>query len=307
MGRGRIALIAALVGSAAWFASGTAQADPGRTLTRFLDLGPLLSPEEHPFQSSPLLSVTQDVITEAEYNRLTGVRKRVGVSVFGLTGFQGGRDAGRFRTSYANMYTTQVAFDDLFTIEGTGFGVEVSLIVAPCYSVHLGGGYLYHKGKPFENNTFSDLSRLPFYLALRLNAPLALSFDRWLDFENPEYITGMIPFVKIKLQGTWWNRVELSGAALPFYESSRDYFVQGLYPEGYIGGGVEFRVGPIAVFGEAGAYYQLVAPRLSKYFAKDPTSPDEIIPGLPFEFAFQAGITYYFGSGRIFHIMPDVN
>lgn len=307
MGRRRIASIAPLAVCAVILAAGAAQADPGSSLFGFLDDPILLAPAPHPISSSRLLSVGQDVITEAEYDRLTGVRKRVGVSVFGVMGFMGGPDAGKLRLNYSDLQTTQVDYADLFNVEGTGFGAEVSLIVAPAYSVHMGAGLLYHKGKPYGNNDWSDLYRYPFYLGIRLCAPLALSFSRWLDFENPEYVTGLIPFFKLKIQGTYWREVEISGSSLPYYENSRDYFVEGFYPELFAGGGVEFRVGPFAVFGEAGINFQLIAPRLSKYFEMDPTEQDEIVPSVPFEFVFQGGVTYYFGSGRIFTIMPDAD
>ncbi|MHC5079149.1 MAG: hypothetical protein ACYTHN_09030 [Planctomycetota bacterium] len=307
MGRGRIAFIVAVIAGVTLFGSGLAHAEESPSISSYLSDPVLDVLLPHQNRLHPLIPVTQDVITEAEYNRLTGIRKRVGVSVYGGFALMGGNDAGAFRVNYANTTTTSVKYRDLFNIEGTMFGIEVSLIVAPCYSVHLGGSFLYHQGKPYENNSFTDLYRYPFYLGLRLNAPLALSFDRWLDFESPEYVTGLLPFIKVKLVGTWWSRVEVSGTALPYYESSRDYFVQGLYPEAYGGGGIEFRVGSIALFGEVGVTYQLFAPRMSKYFSRDPTSPDEIVPGLPFEFTFQGGITYYFGSGRIFQVMPDAD
>ncbi|MHC4778513.1 MAG: hypothetical protein ACYTFG_08065 [Planctomycetota bacterium] len=307
MGYRRTAWIAVVLASAALFMAGTARGDSDLSVTRYLQNPDLITPVPHPFHTSGLSPVTQDVITEAEYDRLTGVRKRVGVSLFGYFALMGGSNAGRLRVNYSDTFTTSANYEDLFTIEGTSGGIEVSMIVAPAYSVHLGGGFLYHQGKPWKNNDFSDLYRYPIYLALRFNAPLALGFDRWLDFENPEYVTGMLPFVKVKLQATWWNRVELSGSALPFYEASRDYFVQGLYPEIVGSGGVEFRLGALAIFGEVSASFQLINPRLSKYFSKDPTNPDEIIPGAPFEFAIGGGITYYFGSGRIFHVMPDAD
>ncbi|MHC4598312.1 MAG: hypothetical protein ACYS47_04845 [Planctomycetota bacterium] len=305
MGCRRTAWIVAVLAIAALFSAQEARGESRTSVASFLDETLAPAPLFPTLRGAPLVPVTQDVITEAEYDRLTGVRKRVGVSAFGLFAMMGPGGAGRLRVNYADTSTTSVDYEDLFTIEGMGGGVEVSLIVAPAYSVHLGGGFLYHQGKPFKNNSFTDLYRYPVYLGLRLNAPLALGFDRWLDFENPEYVAGMLPFVKIKIQATWWNRVEVSGNALPTYEASRDYFVQGLYPEIVGGGGIEFRFGPLAFFGEVSASFQVVNPRLSKYFAKDPTEPNEIIPGAAIEFTIGGGITYYFGSGRIFHVMPD--
>jgi hypothetical protein len=279
-----------------------ARADSGDSLARFLDGSALDDPGALPLTVNALIATAQDAITEDEYNRLTGVRKRVGFTLFGGFGLMGGSNAGRLRVNYSDTFTTSAEYADLFDIEGYSGGAEVSLIVTPFYSVHFGGGVLHHKGGPYKGNDFTDLLRFPFYLGLRLNAPLALSFDRWLDFQNPEYVTGLIPFAKVKLTGVWWNRVEISGSALPSYESSRDYFVQGLYPEIYGGGGVEFRIEAIAVWAEVGMAYQLFSPRLSKYFENDPTSEDPIVPGVPFEFSFTAGLTYYFGSGRIFHV-----
>jgi hypothetical protein len=305
MGCRRTAWIVAVLAIAACFSAPEALGESRTSVARYIDeaLAPAtLLPS---LGGAPFLPVTQDVITEAEYDRLTGVRKRVGVSVFGLFGLMGPGSAGRLRVNYSDTYTTSVDYEDLFTIEGTSGGLEVSLIVAPAYSVHFGGGFLYHQGKPHKNNDFTDLYRYQCYLGLRLNAPLALGFDRWLDFENPEYVTGMLPFIKIKIQAVWWNRVEITGAALSTTDSGRDYFVQGLYPEIVGGGGIEFRFGALAVFGEISASFQVINPRLSKYFSNDPASPDEIIPGAPYEFTIGGGITYYFGSGRIFHVMPE--
>ncbi|GEM_PF-2853689 len=305
MGRGRMILVVVFIAGAAGLCSGRAFADSQASIRGLLDEPGLLSLLERSSVAGRFAPVAQDAITESEYDRLTGVRKRVGISLIAGFGLMGGSDAGAFRYKYSDTSTGSTSYNDLFDTEGYGGAVEVSLIVSPAYSVHLGGGVLHHKGGPFANNDFTDLYRFPFYLGVRLNAPLALDFDKWLDFENPEYVTGLIPFVKVKLQGTWWSRVEISGAALPPYETSRDYFVQGLYPELGGGGGVEFRVGSIAVFGEVSLSYQLFSPRLSKYFANDPTSEDEIVPGVPFEFFFQGGLTYYFGSGRIFHVVPE--
>jgi hypothetical protein len=306
MGIGRLVVGAALLAAAAILAPG-ASAEPGPAVSSLLDgpAFPALTPQRWTIGS--LLSCAQDTITEDEYNRLTGVRKRIGIGVWGMMGVLGGPDAGSLRLKYSDTSTSGVSYTDLFDPAGIGFGGEACLIVAPFYSVHFGGGYLYHQGKPYRGNDWSDLARIPFFIGLRFNAPLALEFDRWLDFENPEFVNGLIPYAKLILQATWWNRVEVSGAALPSYEPTRDYFVQGIYPEVGAAAGIELRLGKpvdgLALFAECGLTYQVLTPHLSLYFSKDPSAgTHDIVPGSPYEFFFRGGLAYYFGSGRIFNI-----
>jgi hypothetical protein len=310
MGIGRMVWGAAALAAAALLAP-PADAEPGPSISSVLDAPSFPAPTPQRWTVGSFLSAAQDTITEEEYNRLTGVRKRIGVALWGLTGVLGGGNAGRLRLRYSDTSTSEVSYTDIFDTGGVGFGGEVALIVAPFYSVHFGGGYLYHNGRPYRGNDFADLNRYPFYIGLRFNVPMALGFDRWLDFENPEFVYGFVPYGKIILQATWWQQVEVSGSALPSYEPDRTYLVQGIYPEVGLAGGLEIRLGGpvagLALFGEAGLTYQVMPPRLSKYFSKDPSFSHEIIPGLPFELFFRGGLIYYFGSGRIFNVQGAVD
>ncbi|MCU0722309.1 MAG: hypothetical protein MUC63_01600, partial [Planctomycetes bacterium] len=161
MGIARMVWGAAVLAAAAVLAT-PAGADPGPATSSLLDAPALPDPVPPQWTVGSFLASAQDAITEDEYNRLTGVRKRIGVSLWGMTAVLSGPDAGRLRLQYSDTSTSEVSYTDLFDTAGVGFGGEVSLIVAPCYSVHFGGGYLYHKGQPYRGNDFTDLNRYPF-------------------------------------------------------------------------------------------------------------------------------------------------
>jgi hypothetical protein len=282
--------------------SGTASADApaekgDRTvpssLGRFVDLPDVGSLEG-------LNPTLQDVVTVEEYERLTGVHKRLGFGPLAMGGILGGGTAGK---GLILGRLLDVTYTDIWDPVGFGGGLDFSIMVMPLYTVNFGVGIFYRTGDSSGGNTWTDLQALPFYLGLRVNLPWGVSMDRWLDFENPDIAYGKlflpIPFIKIQAVGFFMNEVRVDGWAVEPGKASvggdEEFFRRGIYGGFYGGGGFELRFENIGIVMEIGMRY-IWHPKLTLRF-------DELLTnGDFFDIQTQASIVYYFGSGRLIKV-----
>jgi hypothetical protein len=290
-------------------ATGVAQADDDvRALdTERTTLGTLLSkPAVLPTGlREGFRAICQDVVTVEEYERLTGVHRRLGIGVFGGIGILTGGSAGHGTITGDKL---QADFGDIWEAFGFGGGVDLAIMVMPLYTVHVGIGASYHAGATltdsYGQNTWDDLVAMPMYLAVRINLPLGVGPDKWFDFENPDIAAekfGMIlvPFVKLAGVGYLMREVYVDGWIVEPGKASvggkEQYFRRGIYGGAYAGGGLEIRVGSIGVWGQAGFRY-VWHPKLTLRF-------DELLTNGDFyDITLEFGITYYFGSGRLIKV-----
>jgi hypothetical protein len=249
------------------------------------------------------LNVCQDVVTVEEYERLTGVHKRLGFGFFGGVQILEGGSAGHGYIVSENR-TLKADFGDIWSAMGFGGGIDFSVMVMPIYTVNFGVGAAYHVGQTFDGNTWDDLVALPFYLGVRINLPLGVSMERWFDFQNPDIAAeshGMvpIPYIKAKAIGWFMKEIQIDGWAVEPGKKAvggkEEYFRRGIYGGAYGGFGIEARFSALGFYAEAGFRY-IWHPKLTLRFDEMLTSGDF------FEITLEFGIVYYFGSGRIIKI-----
>jgi len=256
-------------------------------------------PEQGP--TFGFLNVCQDVVTVEEYERLTGVHKRLGFGFFGGIQILGGGSAGHGHILGRKL---EADFGDIWGAFGFGGGVDFSVMVMPIYTVNFGIGAAYHAGQTFDGNAWSDLVALPFYLGVRINLPLGGSMERWFDFQNPDIAAeshGMvpIPYIKAKAIGWFMKEIQIDGWAVePGKQAvggTEEYFRRGIYGGAYGGFGIEARFSALGFYAEVGFRY-IWHPKLTLRF-------DELLTNGDFyEVTAEFGIVYYFGSGRIIKI-----
>ncbi len=265
---------------------------------RLLDLRPCLLPSRPP---EGFLRARQDVVTVEEYEKLTGVHKRLGLGVWGGFNLLGGGDAG---SGTILTRTLTAGYSDIWATFGLHGGVDLSIMVMPLYIVNIGVGVDFHDGQNFDDCDWDGLMAVPIYLGMRINLPIGVSLDHWLDFENPDLAAESnpiipIPYVKIKGIAMYMKEVYVDGWVVEPGKAAvggiEQFFRRGIYGAAYAGGGIELRMSSIGIYAEVGMKY-VWTPKFTRRFDEFLTNGDF------YEICAEFGAIYYFGSGNLIKV-----
>ncbi len=243
----------------------------------------------------------QDVVTVEEYERLTGVHKRLGIGLWGGFGILGGGTAGSGTILTRKL---EAGFSDIWASFGMQGGIDLSIMVMPLYVVNVGVGVNFHDGQSFDSCDWDGLSAVPIYLGVRFNLPLGVGFEHWLDFENPDLAAETnaiipIPYVKFKAIAYYMKEVYVDGWVVEPGKAAvggvEQFFRRGIYAGAYAGGGIELRLSSIGIYAEIGFRY-VWHPKLTRRFDQMLTNGDFS------EITAEFGAVYYFGSGRLIKV-----